>query len=964
MKKEATLKDHSLMISQEIILLLWMKAIMQAGNQTQVNYFRGLVSKAKGVTYLSATFAKTPKNMPIYALKTAISEANLSEDDLIVAIEKGGVALQEILATDLVEAGQMLRRERTFEGIEVDYRALTNLKTEHQKIADSMTEIIRDIIHFQENYIKGIVKDMDTEAAIEGARVDIETGTNKAGVDNVAFVSKVFNVIDQLVFTIKASSAADEAIELLKKEKKPVIAVKNTMESYLQYLGVVPGEIIQNTDFSSVLERGLKGVMKISKRDAMGETSSSEISVNQLTENGRIEYKRILDKINKTSSGISISPIDQMIYKLNKEGYKVGEITGRKIFLRFRDDGSAIVVKRDEKDKKKILREFNNWENPGKPRGIDGFKDMALIINSSGSTGISGHSSQFFKDQRQRHMLTVQIELNINTEIQKRGRINRTGQVTKPAYTTITTAIPAEQRLMMMAKKKLKSLDANVSSDQSQAGSTFEANDFLNKYGDQIVIEYLKENREMNDLLLDPFKMNAMKEEELAKFTYKENAATKASGRVAILPTALQTEFYDEIGKRYDDHIKYLDSVEENDLVVKILPLDAVTIGSRILVAGKGGFSPFGKDSILETVEVNVLKKPHKFEKIQEIIDEGLEGVGRKERKTQLKNNFNSFWKTWTKDHLDRKVDAFVNRFTSTKEAVLDVINNGEPLITEKSEIAAKVSGDLIREEYSELETKFYRQHDFIESDIFDRYEIGRVYRVPYVRDSTAPIYSNGIFLGWHVDLKRKNPFAPSAIQMKFATQDSRQMVQIPTSQRDWLNDLSNESYKLEGWMQKDILDDWDNSLPDNRRETKSIVTGNILQAVGDVKGGRLISYSTKDGGLKRGIMLTDNKSLSSNEIRVPISRARKFIKTISPGDFIESSNGEIILTNQGEGYWTIEVAASKAKGGKYYLDKTLRNLLLRERFDKFGNKMRGEFPKRNLDGINKYFTKRFWYIR
>jgi len=927
-----------------------------SGDSNTGIFFSGIVQKAKGVTYLSATFAKRPDNMPIYAVKTAISEANLTESQLVEAIEKGGVALQEIVSTDMVEAGQMIRREKSYEGIKIGYKPLVEKKSEHTIIVDNVTGIIRDIIDFQSEYIKPIVDGMDTEAAQDGERVAIEGGTNMAGVDNTPFASKVFNVIDQLLFSLKADSAADEAIQAIKKGQKPVIAVKNTMESFLDYLGAEEGEIIENTDFSTILERGLKGLFRIRRRDATGEGVADELSMNDLSPEGRAEYKRILDKINTTSVGITISPIDHIIYRLNKAGYKVGEITGRDIRLKFRDDGKAIIENRTEKDKKKILREYNNWGNPGQPRGVEGDKDIILIINSSGSTGRSAHSSPKFKDQRQRMMVTVQIELNINTEIQKRGRINRTGQVNKPEYVTLSSAIPAEQRLLMMAKKKLKSLDANVSSDQSQAGTTFEANDFLNKYGDRVVIEYLKENRELNDMLLDPLRMNAMNEEELEKFVTKEDAAHKVTGRVAILPTQLQEEFYKEIGHRYDDFIEYKDSIGENDLEVKVMPLEALTTNSRMLVAGKGGVSPFGKDSMLETAEINVLKKPHRMEKINEFLEKYLEGKGKEEKKKELIADQKIFWKGWVETHVDRKKEVIAKDLKISKEDLNKHLAGGLS-VQDMMKIYPQLVGkevfiEMEFSKYADLVNRFLVQEDFIINNIFGRYEIGSVYKLPLVRDNVSPTYSNAIFLGWDVNPKRKNPYAPSAIKLKFAVADSRQIVPIPASQRDWLNDITSESYSLSQWQKNDILSDWDNALPDNRRELKNIVTGNILQAVGDVKGGQLISYTTKDGGIKRGILIKDNRAISSDEIRVPIKRARKFIQQIDMGDFIESVGGEITLINERDRTWSIEVPASKAKGGKYYLDEGIKKLVKNGRFDKWGNTMKAELSKTNLDAM------------
>ena len=58
------------------------------------------------------------------------------------------------------------------------------------------------------------------------------------------------------------------------------------------------------------------------------------------------------------------------------------------------------------------------------------------------------------------------------------------------------------------------------------------------------------------------------------------------------------------------DYLEYLESNNSNDLEVKVLPLNAKTLNKQVIVVGKGGFSPFGKDSILENIEVDVLKKP------------------------------------------------------------------------------------------------------------------------------------------------------------------------------------------------------------------------------------------------------------------------------------------------------------------------------------------------------------------
>ncbi|MFN9911061.1 MAG: strawberry notch-like NTP hydrolase domain-containing protein, partial [Pirellulaceae bacterium] len=140
-----------------------------------------------GVVFLSATFAKRPDNMSIYAMKTAISEANMTRDELVEAIQKGGVALQEILSSQLVAEGQMIRRERSFEGVEVNYISLETYEEQHKRTADSITKVLRDIIAFQNIHIDKQVEELDKIAVAEGKEVEMREGTSQAGVDNIPY---------------------------------------------------------------------------------------------------------------------------------------------------------------------------------------------------------------------------------------------------------------------------------------------------------------------------------------------------------------------------------------------------------------------------------------------------------------------------------------------------------------------------------------------------------------------------------------------------------------------------------------------------------------------------------------------------------------------------------------------------------------------------------------------------------
>ncbi len=302
------------------------------------SFMQSALSGTRGVVFLSATFAKRADNMPIYAMKTSIRDASMSRDNLVEAITKGGVALQEILASQLVAEGQMIRRERSFEGVEVNYITLEEKEQEHKAIADNVTSIIRDIIQFQNTYVDTMVEELDDLAVAEGKQVQIREGTSEAGVDNLPYFSKVFNVINQMLFSIKAEAVAERAIARLREGKKPVIAFSSTMGSFIEQmendagLPVSDGDVIA-ADFALVLQKGLDGVMRYTETDIDGAKIQKTFALDELSLEGQNEYHRISERIRGAATGITISPIDVIASKITAAGYKVAEVTGRKFEL-------------------------------------------------------------------------------------------------------------------------------------------------------------------------------------------------------------------------------------------------------------------------------------------------------------------------------------------------------------------------------------------------------------------------------------------------------------------------------------------------------------------------------------------------------------------------------------------------------------------------------------------------------
>lgn len=995
-------------ITQDSIMILD-EAHNSSGSSNTGTFLKGVVKSTKGVIFLSATFAKRPDNMPIYAMKTCMADCALDDESLVEAIETGGVALQEVISAQLVSEGQMLRRERSYEGIEVNYLTMDDKAQEHKATADVVTNIIRRIIAFQVSYVAPAVKEMDKIVAAESKEVVARKGTERAGVDNTPYFSKVFNVINQMLFAIKAEAVAERAITRLREGKKPVIAFSSTMGAFLETmenergLPLADGDVIK-ADFSEVLKRGIDGIMKVTVRDERGNASYERIPPSDLAPEALAEYNSIMAEIDKVATGLCISPIDILIEKIQSAGYTVAEVTGRKLGLRLsaansgkRYDGeradaasrlrwktmqpgshqmneegielhpewldvpekldyqplmTGMVYNRKKENTNDAFRRFNNNE-------VD-----VLLINQSGSTGASAHAIPTKKvsasEVRQRVMIVLQAELDINTEVQKRGRINRTGQILKPIYDYLTSAIPAEQRLMMMLQKKLKSLDANTSSNQKQSASILDVPDFLNKYGDKVVKEFLLDNPELNEQLDDPLKLkDSGDSSERGEVSTAENAAQKVSGRVAVLSTDMQKAFYDEISQRYNDLVSYLKQAGEYDLELEAMNLQAETVRSNVVSVGSGGGSPFGENVNLELVEANVLRKPYSATELSNILKDALNGQDAKEQQKALQDEF----KAWH----DAKLQAELTVLEGKYERLLEEV----PLLKSIQRIEdMHARQDAIREqegklrEAKELATrKAMQKSRNIEQSLtqyFRFFHTGKMCAYPVAVMGMGVENVPTIFLGFVIDRRKANPFAPSAVKLRFAIANGMKYLELPASMHEQISPIMAASiHTRQHSSEEALLQSWTDAVAGSQaaRKKRYIITGNLLQALGNFKG-RLIDYTTLNGGNEKGLLMPeswnpDEKGSGGDKVSVPLSKACDIIRSMQAGNNIKCSNGLIIAREYSQRF-KLYVPASRQGGGDIYLDREIMELVQNNIWEKQSDKMVAYVP---VDGINTFLT-------
>ena len=953
------------------------------GDSGQGNYFQHIIQKAKNVTFFSATFAKRPDNMPIYALRTAMNQGGLKSADLIDAVKRGGATLQEIMSQTLTQCGQMIRRERDMTGVTIDWRAIDEPEKvkEQREQYDSIIGLFNDIINFQKTYVSGYVEEQNEAMAAMQASMGIKRGTEALGIKNVPFASKAFNTVQQVLLSLKAKSAAERAIDYLKQGMKPVIALNNTNES--QTGNIALGEEMDAPDLGTSLRKGLEGTLRYTSKNAKDESSSGYIRLEDLGDDAVEAYRNLEKKIKETSTGLSLSPIDVIKNELEKAGYKVGELTGRSTEFVYNENGTVTKVKRTDTDKKKLAREFNDGQ-------ID-----ALILNKSAATGISLHASSKYKDQRKRVMIVAQQQLDVNDEVQMRGRIDRTGQVARGAYEYVVSLIPAEQRLLMMFKAKLKSLDANTTSSQKSKFNEMEVADITNKYGDKVVREYMAEHLDLYSRMADPFGWEKSFGDDLSSTPTQNLVVTKSGvgdgeagadaskllGRMALLKVAEQEKMLNEIGELYANEIQRLNEMGENDLEITELPLKAKTISKEVWKEGAepGGDNAFADNTYIEKVNMAILKKPMKAEEVKKAQD-GLTG--------------GKSWDEYKEEKWKAIESYFVNKGAEEGAKIEERARKAAAKAREKyikdAKRGQKDSG-MTDEQIAQMaiyqQDNIYKQESAKSEDliknlknkagmflrVLETFNTEDAYVLPVDMNKPNELSGFGNSYGRLIDIKITDNFSPNASTVSFATLDGRRKITFPISgmvgsgenRTDVIAAIDRMTRQASGLGDKHLrvlsmdVNNWDKLVSNESRKDGYIVTGNLMQALIDSKnqgvGGQLVKYTTDTGEVKTGILMPDRFKPTDVANEYPISSVADKFELPSHKGGIEqavSSDGDVKVIlgfDHGDTYYQIQVPKSKAKGGKYFLDKDLLSMVRGHNFETRGNRMMANIDESQL---------------
>ena len=811
-------------------------------------YFQGLLKheNLKGAMFLSATYAKRPDNMILFALRNELGKI-FNGDQLVKVIKKGGLALQQIISQGLAQAGQLIRRERDFTGVKMNIGEAIRTTADVKRQYDEVAGVMADIVQFSDE----IADRFKEEKKRAGRKADESMRANN-------FSSMVHNYIGQLLFATKLDAAADEVIKSFKAGQKPVIALANTLETFLKEYadehGVKTGDRIDVT-FRDVLLNALEKMQtgRMENRNGKSEEVPLEFNARE-----RSMFNEIKERIERLNLNLPASPIDYLKAKLTAAGLRVGEITGRQSVINYDANGeNGVLAQRDTHEKNRMVNDFNSG-------ALD-----ALILNRSGSTGLSLHSSARFKDQKQRHMFVVQADLDINVVMQMLGRVLRSGQVNKPEYTFLSTDLTAERRVTSILQKKFASLSANTTAN-TKGSMSFGGSDILNKYGDQVVAEYLSEHLNLAGRVgLSP-EVNMS-----GKVKAKEDLARSFTGKMALLPDAMQSRIYADLDSAYDELVTRMKAIGEYDLEITEQDWHAEEKSSEVYEGGDANGGLFHKPLMLKTFHTRERRRVPDRKALEADRKKQFGTNDIMEMREKIRNQFKEQW------------DAAARYF---EEKIKDSPGNAAGLSKQKME-ALK---NLRQAENEALNLIGY----------------------PVVLQGGETAYRGTLS---YVAFSRGNPGAASNIKFSFLTESPLRMT-IPFSQ------YGKKAEQISAQLLPDRLEDiFTESSTRIIEADRKVYTGNLLRGVDASEGhGRIVKFTLSDGRVETGVVLPQEFSMSSltHDPRRKLNSLQEIERYLDAGNWRTRVTGDFGLELSRN---AICVDVKRGSGGNIYLDADIR---------------------------------------
>ncbi|QIR16490.1 strawberry notch-like NTP hydrolase domain-containing protein [Shewanella aestuarii] len=868
---------------------------LASGNSNTNTRILNVLSNASNVMYSSGTWARTEKNFGVYYRLLRDIEPEIIQQ----AVKKGGNVLLEIFSASLASDGGFIRRESDISSITIEPKKNVADLQKNIALSDAFANVAQALA-IMSGGLNRVVNEKNQKLADALKASGKTRGVGKdMGLNSTGFGSLLSNLSKQFVLALNSDFAAEQAIESLKKNEKPFVALEFAGNSFYKMMydeqtkliaqGKAPSDYtlakpLQFRDlFTMTLERLLivtdSKTGKVVPVTSLMEPNKAQ-QFNNLVKEIRLEIANMPD--------LAFMPVDNIRHKVEAAGYSFAEVSGRNIRIDLRKDGTYQFVKYEKPSPLSVRNAFNNGD-------LD-----VLLGTKSMVDGVSIHADINFKDQRVRRLIEVEVFRNVTDRVQLLGRVNRRGQVTNPVVSTLSCGLPAQERLNAMSNYSLIKMSANMTSNQDSALSLDTIN-LLNEEGDMVCHKYLEANPHyIHKLGLNPSDIYV---ENITKSSV-ESLARKLTGRLILLPYLAQEKVYTELCKEYDSKIIELNNQGINPLKPTFMDIKATEISRQIYKGVQRNSYPSIFDEPVSIVEVEYQEevKPWDTDRVLDKMEMSEASLNKDARiKDGSLGNLANIIKA--------ELDTLLLEACDGDQDLLDSI-----ILDRNNRLFANASGTAYKpmqwNSMLDLVNKMVNRTDYL-MDILPKIKIGSVIELPNSFYSSFNLKGDCVI----TDIKlpaQGSEHNPSQYSFTVITPgDTEEMI---LNLGSFFNSRDNSFVKAAVFDEfSSLATEFDSYQPGKVYRNAVMLEGNLFAAAleaADEGLGKPVTYTNEDGVEKRAILLKHDLTVKAMLHKPVFIHNHKMA-----ADHLRDSKDGYICTSDkrsDEGALTIHISATR----------------------------------------------------
>lgn len=519
------------------------------------------------IIYSSATSLKSGKNLPVYT--PALPDTGLSTGELLLAIEKMPLAMQEVLASEMAKDGALIERKMSDAGVNRDLVVLADIDPEKMDrtrlLTDRVSELLRELSDMGPVIAQEAKRQFKT--ALGGS---VTAGSiDKVRVETTSVASQLDSFSRYLMGAVKGQFVSELLQDAVARGEKPSVVCEYTADSVSEFVigGGLPlissaegVPVAGHPNIGDVLKRFADKALTFKGTDGLGNITEMRVEGfdDWLDEYvGKVNDANLLD--------LRVNVFDRAREAAEALGMTFEDITGRKYEFRADQTGAVRAYSRSKPVTVDAVARYNTGQTD------------CLALNSGSATGVSAQASPAHgKDVRRRNMIKLAFQREITDERQVEGRVHRAGQIVPPRYTTPVTGFAPDDRIANLFNRANRSLTSSTSASRENSTNASHAVDILNPIGERAAIQVLKRNPVVADMLqIDPSKTT--------------DVARKLLGRSVMLPLAEQSAILSEVDATFRVIADKMNAEGTNPLRLQFYEWGAVVDEVEELIPGEPG---------------------------------------------------------------------------------------------------------------------------------------------------------------------------------------------------------------------------------------------------------------------------------------------------------------------------------------------------------------------------------------